>query len=61
MNLRTVFLGLEMEAGLALLEARHSRISPKTASGFVDRLVTRAREQVRAAYEKTHIILPFEP
>lgn len=59
--LRLVCLGLEMEAGLALLEARHARLSPKTATGYVDRMVFRARAAVRAAFEKTHTILPFDP
>lgn len=58
MSLRQIFFALEIEAGAALIEARGCRLRPDLATGFVDRLVFRARDDVRAAFEKTHLIIP---
>lgn len=58
MDLRFIFLGLEVEAGLALLEARAARINPKAATGFVDRCIWRARAAARAAAESMYTIVP---
>ena len=58
MSLRSIFFTLEMEAGLALLEARAARLNPKGASGFIDRAVYRARDRARSEIEKNHTIIP---
>lgn len=58
MNLRFIFLGLEVEAGLALLEARAARINPKAATGYVDRCIWRARAEARRQAETMYTIVP---
>ena len=58
MNLRMIFLGLEMEAGLALLEARGCRLNPGRSLGYIDRAVFRARDAAYEELQRTHDILP---
>lgn len=58
MDLATVFLGLPMEAGLALLEARACRVNPRNAIGYIERSIWRAREACRAELERQYRIIP---
>lgn len=56
-SLRRVFFGMEIEAGLALLEARAARLNPKEATGYIDRAIMRARHQAQRDALKTHTII----
>lgn len=58
MPLRLIILGLEVEAGLALLEGRAARLNPKAATGYIDRAVYRARDAKRAELETRYTIVP---
>lgn len=58
LTLPQVWYGLEMEALLALLEARSSRLNPSRAVGFVDRYVSRAIEACRRRLAQDYDFTP---
>lgn len=58
LSLSEVALGLPLEAGLALLEARACRLNPRYAIGYVERAIWRARDACRAELEKAFRIVP---
>ncbi len=57
-TLTEVILGLPLEAGLALIEARACRINPRYAIGYIERAIWRARDECRADLEKVYRIIP---